>query len=76
MLVEIFGSLGTMTLLDFFFGWGGGGGAGVHFDYNIHVVLQQFYSYSQFQNCQNLHITADGFSEMALILNDLYILVR
>ena len=43
MLVEIFGSFGTMTLLDFFFGWGGGGGAGVHFDYNI--VIQQFYSY-------------------------------
>lgn len=74
MLVEIFGSLGTMTFLDFFFfGWGGGGGAGVHFNYNI--VIQQFYSYSLFQNCQK-HITADGFSEMALILKDLYILVR
>lgn len=43
MLVEIFGSLGTMTFLDFFFfGWGGGGGAGVHFDYNIVILIAYF----------------------------------
>ena len=68
MLVEIFGSLGTMTLLDFFLAWVVVVGPGC-------ILTIQFYSYSLFQNCPK-HITTDGFFEMALFLNDLYILVR